>query len=373
MKTPRTVTYRGEHLLAMKEQGTVPAGVLAALMAEADALLKLPPVSVVRRRQHPQNGNLHAYTSRGPYWWPDPNTPDGLPYIRRDGEINPESQETENYEVMATRANTLALAAFYSGDLRYAQKAVEALTCWHLDEDTYMEPHARYAQAIPGHCEGRGIGLIDFCQAHLAFDAVGILEAMDAISPETVQRLKEWYSAFVNFMLTDEQGLTEDVHHNNHGTFFDVTALAIALFTGREALANKIVKLAYDRRHRAHVRADGAQPHELERTRAIGYSLCNLKGLSLLASWADRLGDARYLSPDPDAGVVLVQAAYDYILPHAKDPEASPLLEIHPEGVTANLARMAHQMHAFFGESRYLEDAAPFLSDTMLWRAAPLI
>ena len=28
--------------------------------------------------------------SQAPYWWPDPDTPDGLPYVRRDGERNPE-------------------------------------------------------------------------------------------------------------------------------------------------------------------------------------------------------------------------------------------------------------------------------------------
>ena len=29
------------------------------------------------------------YFSEGPYWWPDPNNPAG-PYIRRDGEQNPD-------------------------------------------------------------------------------------------------------------------------------------------------------------------------------------------------------------------------------------------------------------------------------------------
>ena len=28
--------------------------------------------------------------SVGPYWWPDPSKPDGLPYIRKDGHKNPE-------------------------------------------------------------------------------------------------------------------------------------------------------------------------------------------------------------------------------------------------------------------------------------------
>src|SRR5580704_11674272 len=29
------------------------------------------------------------YFSEGPYWWPDPKNPDG-PYIRKDGQRNPE-------------------------------------------------------------------------------------------------------------------------------------------------------------------------------------------------------------------------------------------------------------------------------------------
>ena len=28
--------------------------------------------------------------SQAPYFWPDPTKPNGLPYIRRDGERNPE-------------------------------------------------------------------------------------------------------------------------------------------------------------------------------------------------------------------------------------------------------------------------------------------
>ena len=28
--------------------------------------------------------------SVGPYWWPDPSKPDGLPYIRKDGHKNPD-------------------------------------------------------------------------------------------------------------------------------------------------------------------------------------------------------------------------------------------------------------------------------------------
>ena len=63
---------------------------LTALRAEADQALAEPPRSVMDKPFLPPSGNKHDYISQGPYWWPDPEKADGLPYIRRDGEVNPE-------------------------------------------------------------------------------------------------------------------------------------------------------------------------------------------------------------------------------------------------------------------------------------------
>ena len=37
------------------------------------------------------SGDKHDFYSLGTYWWPNPNTTTGLPYIRRDGIVNPET------------------------------------------------------------------------------------------------------------------------------------------------------------------------------------------------------------------------------------------------------------------------------------------
>jgi hypothetical protein len=44
----------------------------------------------------PPSGSKNDYMSMGPYWWPDPEKPDGLPYIRRDGEVNPERDNLDS-------------------------------------------------------------------------------------------------------------------------------------------------------------------------------------------------------------------------------------------------------------------------------------
>src|SRR5512139_1818868 len=63
---------------------------LAKLEADARKALTIGPFSVTSKEVTPPSGDKHDYMSQAPYWWPDPKSPNGLPYIRRDGEHNPE-------------------------------------------------------------------------------------------------------------------------------------------------------------------------------------------------------------------------------------------------------------------------------------------
>jgi hypothetical protein len=62
----------------------------SALSREAGAALTVTRFSVVDKGVTPPSGDKHDYTSQAPYFWPNPATPGGLPYVRRDGERNPE-------------------------------------------------------------------------------------------------------------------------------------------------------------------------------------------------------------------------------------------------------------------------------------------
>ena len=80
---------------ALGKQEDNPCGqALKALLVKADAALKQEPLTIVNKPILPSSGDKHDYMSVGPYWWPDPDKPDGLPYIRRDGEVNPEVEKT---------------------------------------------------------------------------------------------------------------------------------------------------------------------------------------------------------------------------------------------------------------------------------------
>jgi len=63
------------------------------LLADADSALNAPLVSVTQKSTLlPPSNNKHDYFSLSPYWWPDSTKKNGLPYIRKDGQTNPESK-----------------------------------------------------------------------------------------------------------------------------------------------------------------------------------------------------------------------------------------------------------------------------------------
>src|SRR5215813_5778432 len=94
------------------------------LLKDADKALQFGPVSVMEKKNEPPSGNKHDYMSLAPYFWPDPSKPNGLPYMRKDGETNPEVQEYKDKEYqpkLCESVYVLALAYYFSGETMYAE------------------------------------------------------------------------------------------------------------------------------------------------------------------------------------------------------------------------------------------------------------
>jgi len=60
------------------------------LLETANKALTQGPYTVTAKTKTPPSGSKNDYYSIGPYWWPNPKTENGLPYIRKDGKTNPE-------------------------------------------------------------------------------------------------------------------------------------------------------------------------------------------------------------------------------------------------------------------------------------------
>jgi hypothetical protein len=332
------------------------------LLCDADAALGTEPLSVVAKPMLPPSGNKHDYMSVGPYWWPNPDTPDGLPYVRRDGEQNPERDNYDNVgqSKMSGAVQTLATAYFFTGHERYADHAANLLRVWYLDEATRMNPHLEFGQAIPGRCDGRGIGIIDTACLPRLLDAVGMLGASGAWSSADRQGLEAWFGAYLDWLLTHPYGKDERGTHNNHGTWYDVQAVRYALFVGRIELALEILQSDPHNRIARHFDPDGRQPHELARTKSFSYSSMNLSAFFHLASMAGRFDiDLWRFETEDGRGL---RRGLDWIVEHAfggGEWDYPNLTPIKPNGILPllRLAAAAYDEPAY--EEKLKEIAPP--------------
>jgi hypothetical protein len=295
---------------------------VAALEEEARKALTFGPVSVMDKGVTPPSGDKHDYMSQAPYWWPDPNTPNGRPYIRRDGERNPEINritDHDNLGHLASVVATLGLAYHLTGRDEYAKHAAQLVRVWFLDATTRMNPHLQYGQGIPGINDGRGIGIIETRGLPEMLDGVrmlspDILSATRAWTEADEAGLQAWMRGYVKWLTESPYGQDEAKNGNNHETWYDVQVAALAIYTGQGELARKTLAGARTRVARQ-IEPDGRQPREIERTRSWDYSIFNLRAFFDLATlseranldlWTYRTADGRSL-----------RKALDYLAPFA--------------------------------------------------------
>ena len=82
---PKTVFYDGAKLANVKSNLSKYPEEAELLIKRANKWMDTACYSVVYKKLVPESGNPHDYMTMGTYWWPDPDKPDGLPYIRRSG------------------------------------------------------------------------------------------------------------------------------------------------------------------------------------------------------------------------------------------------------------------------------------------------
>ncbi|KPQ13239.1 MAG: glycosyltransferase [Rhodobacteraceae bacterium HLUCCO18] len=341
------LTYRPESLVSYDEgavralagavEGTPERRLQDRLVLEADLALQRGPYSVVNKSDLPPGGDRHDYYHPAPYWWPNPATSNGYPFVFRDGERVPGTQlyEPESARYDRTRlqfmfddTTTLALAWLATGRDAYIGHAADLVRRWFLDPETRMAPHLTYAQVRgrwPGDT-GAKSGLIEMKDLYYFLDAVRLVERAGALSEEEKEGFRAWLRDYLGWLQTSEQGLAERATRNNHGTCYDLQTGSIAAFLGDAELLERTF-LTSRERILEQFTADGQQPHEMTRTQTAHYCCFNLQCWVNLATLASACGHDLWSFEGPDGRGIA--RAFAWLLPHMA-MEDWPYQQIEP-------------------------------------------
>jgi len=329
-RAPSTVMWDGD-LLAQTKQGlSDPASPLQPALGHlrdwadhwANESDYNKTFTVMSKPEPGPSGNLHDFFSLATYWWPNPNTKDGIPYIRKDGIVNPETflYDSVPLSQMLFAVSNLSLAHYFTNEPRYCDAAVNFIDAWFFNEETMMNPKSglQYAQLTRGIDKGRGIGIIDAKDLAFAPDSALLLQASGTCKSWTSDKqgkLAVWLQEYVGWLGTSPHASDEFSQTNNHGTWFDIQALSLSLYAGNVTRSRFLASNALQR-VAVQIEPDGRMPMELSRTRSMHYTWWNMMAFFELAQAITHVQGATdlfgYVTPHGQS----LQQALDWVAPY---------------------------------------------------------
>jgi len=311
---------------AGKEVANLPPeakAIATKIVKEADKRMGKSVITITENENLQASKDPHDYFSIGRYFWPDPSKLDGLPWINRDGETNPDAVKASDEKKLGEMIHAveyLALAYHLTGDEKYGAEAARFLRGFFLDAETKMNPHLDYGQSVPGKATGRGWGLIDTRGFMILPDVLKLLEKCPAWTSKDREGMKAWWTGYGDWMQTSKIGLQEKKAPNNHGVAYDVQLAAVLVMAEQEDEARKVLEESLPGRLDAHITPEGKQPRELARTKSWSYSCFNLKNSCKGAVMARSLGIDLW-SHEGEGGRGSLRKAMLYLIPFLKNPE----------------------------------------------------
>lgn len=299
--------------------------VMSGKMKKGDEVLAKPLLTVVSKTKC-FSGDIHNYESLAYYAWPDESNPNG-PWKERDGQPSPEYKYYDGETMTQFDKQMVALFEAYaaSGEERHAERMVSQLDTWFIKGATRMNPNLTHGQFIPGRRNGMGhTGAIS--EAYFftdILDCIAILQADGYIDRKMQKGLEKWFKAFSKWLRTSELG--HEMHNvaDNHAVMYDLLLYRVCLFTGEDNVRRQIRDEFATLRLNQHIAPDGSQPRELKRTKAMMYSIYNLKHMVEFCRMA-QLDGVDYYGQHRER----IDAAFRFIERYIDNQKAFPYKEI---------------------------------------------
>lgn len=252
------------------------------ILKAAAAYVVLPIQTITSFPAPDSPGGPHDFYSQADYFWPNPANPGG-PYVNRDGQSNPNNFNGHRKAMIGLSVQMPALTAAWvlTGNRLYGQHACDHLRAWFITPATRMNPNLQFAQGVKGVATGRSYGIID--TLHLVEVArAATLVAPALMSADEQAALRQWFSEYLHWMKTSENGIKERDAHNNHAVCWALQASEFARLCGDAQTHGEIVRQYEDVFLPNQMGQDGSFPQELARTKPYSYSIFNFDVMAAL-------------------------------------------------------------------------------------------
>ncbi|MGB5942923.1 MAG: alginate lyase family protein [Leeuwenhoekiella sp.] len=267
---------------------------LRVILENVNRNINRPPNPVTNKTQVPPSGDMQDYLSIAPYLWPDPSKSDGLPWIGRDGEINPTTRGDNTDIVRAGKmrgdVEDLGIALYYYDEDRYAERIKELLNVWFIDPETRMNPNLNYAQSHPGKNDGNWFGIIEWGRINQVISTIEIMELKNRFTPSEINAIKAWFAEYLNWLETSSFGNIASNRTNNHAVWYYRNVMGINMFLGNDEKAKSYIEDVKNKLIKVQIEPDGSMPRELARTNSVDYTATNIEGFLDIAKMAEKLG-----------------------------------------------------------------------------------
>jgi len=295
------------------------------VLKAAAGYLSEKPVTVTASSSPRSAGGPHDFFSEGDYWWPDPKNPGG-PYVRRDGQTNPENFDDHRKAMRRLSVQVPALAAAWklTKERKYADHAVTHLKAWFVDPQTKMNPNMNYGQAIHGIHTGRATGVIDTLHLIEVARAIEVLKPSGAFKDRDWDDVQRWFKDYLHWMLTHKYGVDERDAKNNHGTCWAAQVAAFAHLVDDVPVMNDVRARFKEILIPGQVNGFGGLPQEMVRTKPYSYSLFCLEAFTTIAQILSAPKDDlwAFTTGEDSRGLKL---AVGFLYPFVKDKKKWPL------------------------------------------------
>ncbi len=332
------VYYNDAHLQLVKEKIQTNDPYFTAqykeVLEEGNAALSYTADPVTNKTQIPPSKDMHDYLSYAPYRWPDPSKADGLPWIARDGIINPVSRDNDTdfnrKDQFFDAIGKLTWTYYFSGDNKYAEKAIDLIKVWYLDPETRVNPNINFGQGVPGVADGRKAGVHEWGNQSNVITALQMFE-FDGVLPEDIKTgMKSWLSEYLNWLTTDTMAISAGFTRQNHANHYNYQVVGLMMYLGKNEEAKAVVEEAKKSRIEDQILPDGSQPREMGRTKSVHYATLNLWSMTELTLMGRKLGVDLWAYETQDGRSL--KNAYAYLANFVLNPEAWPERQITEGG-----------------------------------------